>query len=185
MTKYISMLRGINVSGKKTIRMADLKSLYESLGFQRVITYIQSGNVIFECNKTNKDKLKTSLEINIEENYKFHVPVQIRTALEFGNIIDNCPFNDIDISKDGTRFLVTFLSSTPAQNKLSEIQEFVTRPEKLVIIGQEVYLYCPNGYGKSKLSNNSIENKLEVSATTRNWKTVHKLFELTEPSQGI
>ena len=177
--KYISILRGINVSGQKKIKMLDLKSLYESLGFQNVVTYIQSGNVIFETSDKNKSNVKMLIEDAIVKKYKFHVPVEIRTKREIESIIKNNPFGTVDLVKDGTKVLVTFLSSIPDKVKVTEVLSKVVTPEKLVIKGQDVYLYCPNGYGVSKLSNSFIEKKLEVEATTRNWKSVHKLYELS------
>ena len=177
--KYISILRGINVSGQKKIKMADLKSLYELLGFQNVVTYIQSGNVIFDAAVKNKTDLKARIEETIEEKYKFHVSVEIRTNREIEDIIKNNPFGSINLVEDGTKILVTFLSTKPAEVKVSDIQKCVVAPEKLLVRGKEVYLYCPNGYGKSKLSNTFFEHKLGVEATTRNWKSVHKLYELS------
>ncbi len=181
MQKYISILRGINVSGQKKIKMADLKSTYENLGFQNVVTYIQSGNVIFNAERQSRIELVSTIEALIEETYHFHVPVQIRTNSEFESIIQGCPFGAVDIDRDGTKVLVTFLSSAPEETAIAGIQEYVAAPEKLVIIGTEVYLYCPNGYGKSKLSNVFVEKKLGVEATTRNWKTVLKLYQLSTP----
>jgi uncharacterized protein (DUF1697 family) len=178
MNKYISILRGINVSGQKKIKMADLKSLYELLGFQSVVTYIQSGNVIFDTSK-NRGDLKVIIEKAIEEKYKFHVPVELRTNHEIENIISNCPFGSVNLAEDGTKVLVTFLSSEPQEGMALDIQKNVVAPEKLVIRGKEVYLYCPNGYGKSKLSNTFLEKKLNVEATTRNWKSVYKLHKLS------
>jgi len=177
--KYISILRGINVSGQKKIKMLDLKLLYESLGFKRVVTYIQSGNVIFETSAKNKSSIKTLIEDAIEKKYKFHVPVEIRTNKEIRSIIKNSPFGDIDLTEDGTKVLVTFLDVKPAKERVSTVLSYVVSPEKLVVNGTEVYLYCPNGYGKSKLSNIFLESKLGVQATTRNWKSVHKLYELS------
>ncbi len=177
--KYISILRGINVSGQKKIKMADLKSMYELLGFQNVVTYIQSGNVVFDTKVKNKADLKTMIEDAIEKKYKFHAPVEIRTNRDIENIIKNIPFGSVDLVEDGTKVLVTFLSSKPSEAKVSDIQKYVVAPEKLVVRGKEVYLYCPNGYGRSKLSNTFLEHKLEVEATTRNWKSVHKLYELS------
>lgn len=176
---YISMLRGINVSGQKKIKMDDLKSLYELMGFQNVVTYIQSGNVIFSSKAENKTELKRKIEEAIEKEYKFIVPVDIRTNTELKKIIKNFPFDQIDLTKDGTKVLVTFLYSKPLINKIKDLQNYVVVPEQLVVCGKESYLYCPNGYGKSKLSNNFIEKKLGVDATTRNWKTVLKLYDLS------
>lgn len=177
--KYISVLRGINVSGQKKIKMADLKSLYESLGFQNVVTYIQSGNVIFDAGSSDKNELKTTTEKAIEERYAFHVPVDIRTHREISDIIDNNPLGPVDPQKNGTKVLVTFLSAEPAAEKIAGLQHHVAEPEQLFVMGKEVYLYCPNGYGKSKLSNTFLEKKLGVGATTRNWKSVLKLYELS------
>ena len=177
--KYVSILRGINVSGQKKIKMADLKYLYELLDFQSVVTYIQSGNVIFDAPVKNKSDLKKKIVEAIEEKYKFHVPVEIRTNREIRDIIRNCPFGSVDLVQDGTKVLITFLSSKPSKDRVSDIQKYVVAPEKLVARGKEVYLYCPNGYGKSKLSNTFLEHKLGVEATTRNWKTIHKLYELS------
>lgn len=179
MDKYISILRGINVSGQKKIKMADLKSLYEQLDFKNVVTYIQSGNVIFNSATTSRTDLKTKIEAAIENKYHFHVPVEIRTNHELEDIIKNCPFGSVNLEKDGTKVLVTFLSSAPSKAKITEIQQYVVLPEELVVRKNEVYLYCPNGYGRSKLSNTFLEKKLGVAATTRNWKSVHKLYELS------
>lgn len=178
MNKYLSLLRGINVSGKKNVKMDDLRSLYESLGLKNVVTYVQSGNVIFESPSVKKAELKAQIEKRIEGKYHFSVPVEIRTQGELENILHNNPYDHIDIAKEGTTFLVTFLSSIPSAKLVNAIQTFVHAPEKLVVNGHEVYLHCPNGYGKSKLSNNFLEKKLGIEATTRNWKTVNKLYEL-------
>ena len=175
------MLRGINVSGQKKIKMADLRSLYLSIGFSNIETYIQSGNVIFDTGSESKIEIKSRVEKAIGEKYKFYVPVEIRTHHEIAEIIENNPFGPVDLVEDGTKVLVTFLSSKPADDKISGINKYVVTPEKLVVVEKEVYLYCPNGYGKSKLSNTFIEKKLGIGATTRNWKTVHKLHDLSLP----
>ncbi len=178
--RYISLLRGINVSGQKKIKMADLKSMYESLGFKNVITYIQSGNVIFDAESLNSGELKIKIEKAIERKYIFHVPIEIRTVSEFGNIIKNCPFGPVDPAEEGAKLLVTFFSSPPSGIRVSDIQSYADASEKLIVSNKEAYLYCPNGYGKTKLSNAFLEKKLGVAATTRNWKSVHKLYELSQ-----
>ncbi len=177
--KYVSLLRGINVGGHRKIRMGDLKSLYESMGLQNVVTYIQSGNVVFDALGNGKVDLKTRIEQAIEGEYGFRVPVEIRTGREIEDVIRNSPFGSVDLMEDGTKVLVAFLSSKPAEAKVSEIQQFVVDPERLVVRGQEAYLYCPNGYGKSKLSSTFLEHKLGTEATTRNWKSVHRIHELS------
>jgi len=177
--KYVSILRGINVGGHKKIIMTELKSLYISLGFQNTQTYIQSGNVIFESEAQKEVDLIYRIEKAIEQKYKFKVPVMIRTNPEISDIIKNCPFGKIDPEKEGTKVLVTFLSAIPTKESANKIQRYVNAPEKMVIIGKEMYFYFPNGYGKTKLSNVLFERHLGVRATSRNWKTVIKLHELS------
>jgi len=179
MTTYISLLRGINVSGQKKITMAELKTLYESLGLQGVVTYIQSGNVIFENNR-DALTLKSLLENNIEEQFSFHVPVEVIPLNEFIEIKDQMPFTDIDLELDGTKVLVTVLSALPQTELIEKLMGYVKAPEKLFTKEKVIYLHCPNGYGKTKLSNNFIENKLKVTATTRNLKSIVKLSALAQ-----
>ena len=178
MEKFISILRGINVGGQRKIPMTDLKSLYEDLGFQKVITYIQSGNVIFESNKISVDALEQMIEKKIAEIFNMTVPVIIRQLSEMKNVAANNPFlkmKEIDIDK----LHITFLNEIPGRDIVLNIKGYDYPPDKFIIKNKEVFLYCPGGYGKTKFSNNFFENKLKVKATTRNWKTVNKLVELS------
>jgi len=181
--RYVSMLRGINVSGQKKINMTDLKSLYEDSGFEHVVTYIQSGNVVFNIQeKKLKKNIEKTIEAAIQTQYGFDVPVLIRTHDEISRVIQHCPFTSIDFEKEGSKILVTFLSSTPSVEAVKNIQPYVAASESLFVDGKEIYLHCPEGYGRSKLSNAFFEKKMDVVATTRNWKTVCKLHELSEAS---
>jgi len=177
--KYISILRGINVSGQKKIKMADLKMLFENQGFSAVVTYIQSGNVVFASEISDKVTLKGKIEKMIASQYGFDVPVIIRTHLVFKRTIADCPFGEVDLIENGTKVLLTLLAESPTTENIAKLMTYVKAPEQLIVKGKHVYLFCPNGYGRSKLSNVFIENKLKVQATTRNWKTVLKLFELS------
>ncbi len=176
--RYIALLRGINVSGINKIKMADLKDLFESQGFGNVITYIQSGNVVFESS-VNEDELTQTIEQAIFNSFEFHVPVQVRKSDRFESLLDQFPYPELDLTEEGTKVLVTFLDETPSQEKWQELQTFVKEPERLVLRDRELFLHCPNGYGKTKLNNNFIEKKLAVSATTRNIKSVMKLRDLS------
>lgn len=178
MIQYVSLLRGINVSGQKKIKMADLKDLYESLGFVNVITYIQSGNVIFTYSEANVTVIQRMIEQAVKEKYSFDVPVTLCSKQEFTLALDNLPFENIDVDEEGNKVLFTFLSKPPSAEDISVLLEYVNAPEQLIIKGNVVYLYCPNGYGKSKLSNVFLEKKLKVLATTRNLKSVVKLNAL-------
>ncbi len=177
--KFIVILRGINVSGQKKIAMKDLQAMFENMGCLNVQTYIQSGNVI--CDYDGDDvALKSAIEKAIVNQYGFEVPVLIRTPTDYARIIDECPFRIVDLTTDGTKVLLTFLAELPTEEDIDDLMKFVKAPEQLIIKGRHVYLHCPNGYGRSKLSNVFLEKKLKVQATTRNWKTVNKLYELSE-----
>ncbi|MDB5257514.1 MAG: hypothetical protein JWM14_2209 [Chitinophagaceae bacterium] len=177
MHSYISILRGINVSGQKKILMADLKVLFEKQGFKNITTYIQSGNVIFEDGKKTHQQLEQAISKAIEKQYGFEVPVIVRTADEMKKVLTTNPFlktKGINVEK----LHVTFLSDIPGAAELKVVQTFDYPPDQFKVIGQEVFLYCPESYGETKLSNKFFENKLQVTATTRNWKTVNTLVEL-------
>ena len=176
---YISILRGINVSGQKKIKMADLRTLYQENGFENVSTYIQSGNVVFDSSEVDRSKLRSFIENVIEDHYEFHVPVDLRTNLEIKAVIENCPYEEAVNEDNATKILVTFLRSIPSEENIMALSQYVNPPEKLIVQGAQVYLYCPNGYGRSKLNNTFLERKLGVSATTRNWRSVKKIYELS------
>jgi len=177
--KYISVLRGINVGGHKKILMADLKDLYAKLGFSDVVSYIQSGNVVFESSEKDVDQLKISIENAISSRYGFDVPVIIRTHSEIKAAVESHPFGEFDLKTDGSKYFLTLLSEVPHKDKCNALLTLVKSPEKLVIVGKHIYIHYPNGAGRTKLTNTLIENKLNVSATARNWKTVMKLIELS------
>ena len=177
MNTFISMLRGVNVSGQKKIKMEELKALYESLNLKNVKTYIQSGNVIFECSHSNITELTNKIEKIIKQTFGFSVTVIIRTKNEFKHLIGNNPFYG-ERKEDITKLHVTFLADIPSHSSLSIMNELEDKSDQVAIAGKNIYLFCPNGYARAKLTNNYFEKKLNVSATTRNWKTVNKLYDL-------
>ena len=179
MEKKIAILRGINVGGNKKILMADLKSMFEGLGYSEVLTYIQSGNVIFTSeNHITETEMAEAIEIAIKNKFGFDVPVIVLAAKEIQNTFKNNPFygaTDTDISK----LHMTFLADEPKIELLNKIQALDFSPDKFDIIGRTVFIYCEGKYHQSKLTNNFFESKLKTSATTRNLKTVKKLCELS------
>ena len=176
--KYISLLRGINVSGKKKIKMADLKVLYENLGFKSVKTYIQSGNVVFEVVKSDISSLELKIEKAIKSKYEFNVEVQVLIKSDLEEVINNIPFESINLIEEGSRVLVTFFKEKPIKENRKGLNKYIVSEELFVIKDKYSYIYCPDGYGRTKLSNNFLEKKLKVVTTTRNWKTISKLYDL-------
>jgi uncharacterized protein (DUF1697 family) len=177
MTTYISILRGINVSGQKLIKMDALKKLVENLKLENVRTYIQSGNVIFSGKETNEKELEEKIEKQIETDFGYQVPVIVLTAETLKQIIGQNPFSKYTEKESG--FLhVTFLGDKPKEYYIKSIEDKKQEDEEIQCSDNAVYLYCPNGYGKTRLTNSFFEGKLKVKATTRNWKTTNELLAM-------
>jgi len=175
MTNKIAILRGINVGGKRKILMTDLKALCEKEGWKDVSTYIQSGNIIFRSSAKNTE-LETSLETAIADKFSYDVPVIVRDTGELQQAIESNPF----ISEDITSLHLTFLKETPSEENIALTQTYDFTPDQFKIDQRNVFIYCDGKYHQSKLTNNFFEKKLKVGATTRNWKTVLKLLELSK-----
>ncbi|WP_238883806.1 DUF1697 domain-containing protein [Clostridium sp. YIM B02551] len=180
MTTFIALLRGINVGGKNIIKMAELKKVFESIGFLEVKTYIQSGNVLF---KSNENIIKEKLEREIEKAFKISLTVVLRTSSELEDIINNCPFSDEQIkdaeSQSDTECLyVALLLSSPLQENVEKLSSYKSENDEYSVIGKDVYLLFKNSIRNSKLANNL--HKLDVPVTVRNWKTINKLVALSK-----
>jgi uncharacterized protein (DUF1697 family) len=171
------MLRGINVSGQKIIKMEKLRASFEKLGFGRVRTYVQSGNVIFETSKTSSGILSKTIEGKVLGDFGSSVPVVLRSSDEMKKIASDNPFLK-DRGIDHSKLQITFLSELPAKAALGKLDSLSALPDQFRTKGREVYVHCPNGYGRTKLSNTTFEKLLSVQATTRNWKTVKTLVEM-------
>lgn len=177
MPTYISLLRAINVSGKNKIIMAELQHLYISLQCKNVTTYIQSGNIIFTHPSLNKEQLQTIITGAI--NKKFHLKIQgiIITIEELNQIIRESPFK----KEDQTKVYVTILQTTPSEIISEENLINIKSPtEKIIIKNHHIYLFCPDGYGKTKLTPKFFEKKLNTTTTTRNWNTITTLYQLAK-----
>ena len=179
MKTYIALLRGINVSGKNSLKMVDLKQLFMDLKFHNVLTYIQSGNVLFQSNKTDCRNIEIQITKAIAQQFNYSINVLVINKQTLEAIFQQNPFKQrpaIDISK----LHVTLLNNQPDSKNITQLENLqLTNNDEYQILGKSIYLYCPNGYGKTKLTNNFFEKKIKTSATTRNWKTITKLLELS------
>ncbi len=177
MTNKIAVLRGINVGGKRRILMADLKLIFRELGCTDVATYIQSGNVIFKS-QAESQELENRIAKAITETFGFDVPVIVRTSEELSESATRNPFykTDTDINK----LHLTFLKEKPSEENREHAETYIYEPDKFIIDRKDVFIFCEGKYHKTKLTNNFFEKKLKVGATTRNWKTVMKLIELSK-----
>ncbi|WP_028893062.1 DUF1697 domain-containing protein [Tenacibaculum sp. 47A_GOM-205m] len=174
MKRYIVILRGINVSGKNKLPMAELRDILNELGFQNIQTYIQSGNVILDSEEA-KETVCQKVKEAIAAKFGYDVPVLARTPEEWKKALDNYPF----LQENEKIVAFAFLDGIPNE---TVIEVSGINDDEYLVADDVVYLYCPSGFGRTKLTNNVIEKKLKVTATTRNLKTTIKLLELATKS---
>jgi uncharacterized protein (DUF1697 family) len=179
MAKFIALLRGINVSGQKKIKMTDLKNLFEDLKFTNVETYIQSGNVLFSTKSNNTKSIKSKIEKGIEAQYGYTVRVILKTPDELGTALNKNPFLK-NKKKDTGKLYYTFLSEIPSKENLKKLKDIDYSPEEYIIDEDRIYLFFPDGYGEAKMNINLFEKKLCLFATSRNHRTVETLFEMAK-----
>jgi uncharacterized protein (DUF1697 family) len=179
---YIGLLRGINVGGKNKIKMADLRSMLEAMGFMRVQTYIQSGNVLFESSEEEKT-IQAQMEQKISETFGFSVSVILRSAEELKQIVENCPFTAEEVAEAEAMskvecLYVAMLPEAPAQAGVERTTAYCSENDKMHIRGRDVYLLFRHSIRHSKLAGNL--HRLQVPATVRNWNTMNKLLMLAD-----
>jgi uncharacterized protein (DUF1697 family) len=182
METYISFLRGVNMTGHNSIKMTDLASLYINLGLTDAKTFIQSGNVIFTGKPDQAESLLSeTIEKEILEKFKYTVPVMIRTSSELSGLISVNPFLE-ELKFDPVKMAVIFLHEEPTSDQIKKVKDVDYPPDKFKIIGREIFIYCPNGFGRTKLYTNFFEKKMGVIGTARNWKTITTLLGLYPPT---
>ncbi len=165
------------MSGKRLIKMDHLVSLFKNLGFFNVKTYIQSGNIVFETDGIDKQITKIKIDKAIETEFGFNVVSFIFDSEEWEEAITNNPFISESLIEQNKLYL-SFLSEIPLAELTDLIKFDENSDDKYHIVNNIVYVYCKNGYGNTKLTNNFFEKKLRLNSTTRNWKSVMKLKDL-------
>jgi uncharacterized protein (DUF1697 family) len=176
MTTYVALLRAINVTGKNPIKMDALRSLFSTLDFDDITTYVQSGNVVFTSTSRSASKVADTIARGIVREFGAEVQVLIRTGKELAKIADENPLRLK--SADPSKLHVTFMERAPSTAKVKAIDPSTGAPDEFAVVGREVFLHCQNGYGRTKLNNTFFEKQLGVVATTRNLRTVQKLVDL-------
>ncbi|MDQ8737740.1 DUF1697 domain-containing protein [Paenibacillus sp. LHD-38] len=179
MTIYFALLRGINVSGHNMIKMTELKQMVEAMGFKRVKTYINSGNVMFEAEE-NAAALEEKIEKEISRVFGFNIAVFVRSALELACIIDHSPFKTV-VLEDKQSIHLTLLKEAPSQEQLDRLPEVEQGEDEYLIEGKEIYFLYRQSILDSKLTKKF--QKL-LPATARNWKTILKLDAMARALEG-
>ncbi|HKW19852.1 MAG TPA: DUF1697 domain-containing protein [Ktedonobacterales bacterium] len=179
---YIALLRGINVGGHRLIKMADLKAMFVAQGFGGAQTYIQSGNVVFRADEA-EEPLRERIERQIAATFGFPVVVALRTHNELARIITACPFAP-DALAEGERLYVALLAETPTPTGIERMLASKIEPDEFRVVGREVYLLYRQNMRATQLTNNLLESRLGVPATSRNWRTVTTLAAMSKTLAG-
>jgi uncharacterized protein (DUF1697 family) len=183
MTVLISMLRAVNVGGHAKIKMEALRALYSSLKFENPQTYVQSGNVIFKTSERNQEAVAKRIQKAVEKQFGCCPEVILRTTEEFRAVVAKNPFAKHSGIEPG-KLLVTFLAIDPGDKARETLRNQNFQPEELHVSGRELFIYFPNGAGKSKLPWRRIDKILQTRGTARNWNSVMKMLELAEQMEA-
>jgi uncharacterized protein (DUF1697 family) len=168
------------MTGHNSIKMTDLSALFYNLGLRDARTFIQSGNVIFsEPGGMPQPALSEILEKAILEKFNYSVPVMIRTIHELSGLYSSNPFLG-ETNFNPAKMAVVFLHDEPSLSQIQKVAEINYPSDKFKIIGEEIFIYCPNGFGRTKLYTNFFEKKMGVIGTARNWKTITTILGIAE-----
>jgi uncharacterized protein (DUF1697 family) len=179
MPVLIAMLRGVNLGPHNRIKMDALRALCESLKLEDPRTYVQSGNVIFRTKESNLVLLSKKIQSAIERKFGFRSEVILRSTAELRKVTATNPFAKRDGIEPG-KLLVTFLASEPSPEARAKLLTLKPDPEELHHIGREIYIYFPDGAGRSKLQWSSFGRMLKTPGTARNWNSVIRMLEIAE-----
>jgi uncharacterized protein (DUF1697 family) len=174
-TEHVVLLRGVNVGGRNQVPMARLRDTLTAAGFSDVVTYLQSGNVVLGSRK-RPASVGRDVAATIEAEFGPRIAVTVRSLDELTAVVASDPFGDV--RTDDSRHGVAFLDAEPANQRLAGLDPDGYLPDRIVAVGREIHLWCPNGFQQTLLTNAFLERRLGVVATTRNWRTVLKLRDL-------
>jgi uncharacterized protein (DUF1697 family) len=174
---FVALLRGINVGGKNMVPMKDLVGMFEHAGCVRVCHYIQSGNVVFGAPAALGARVPQIVEAEIQRRLGIRVPVIVRTNREMRAVVEGNPF--LEAGEPLASLHVMFLARAPDEKRCAALDPKRSPPDAFVVRGREIYLCCPNGVARTKLTNAYFDSALATTSTSRNWRTVLKLVEMS------
>jgi len=174
--RHVALLRGINVGGKNKLPMATLACLFTGEGASDVVTFIQSGNVVFAAPPKRAAAIAARVERRLDAELSLRVPVVLRSAAELAAVAARNPF--VAARRDPDELHVLFLAAQPTAAQLRALDPARSPGDEFAVIGRDIYLRLPNGVARTRLSNAYFDKALATVSTGRNWRTVLKLVEL-------
>ncbi|TIM15247.1 MAG: DUF1697 domain-containing protein [Mesorhizobium sp.] len=178
---FVALFSGINVGGNRIVKMAELRSFFEELGFGDVASYVQSGNVVFRSAKGDAATLAKQLEAAFEKKWGFHSRIMVRDLGWLERLVAENPYPEV--AGEPTKLHAYMLERPPTDDEVARLAEKCTGPERFEIRGDVLYLHAPEGLGKSVFAN-LIPPTLKVPCTARNWRTVLMLLEMAGRNGG-
>jgi uncharacterized protein (DUF1697 family) len=175
--RYVAFLRGINVGGHAKIAMADLRAMLNDLGYEDVATLLQSGNAVLTADGGPTD-VATAIEDRLRTDTGLDVRCVVRTADELRNVLAHDPYGGH--ATDPAKYVVGFMDKAPAKAKVAAIDPAAYAPDEFRVVGREAYIWCPSGLANTKLTGATLEKKLGVAMTARNWNTCQKVLALAD-----
>lgn len=172
----VALLRGVNVGGKNKLPMKDIAAMFRKAGCDHVRTYIQSGNVLFRADPALAENIPSLISASILSGFGYRISVVTRTVSELQEVVNANPFADAGVQAD--KLHVLFLASVPDRAHVEALDSNRSPGDEFAVLGREVFLHCPNGIARSKLTNNYFDSSLSTTSTARNWRTVRKLLDL-------
>ncbi len=173
---HIALLRGINVGGRNRLPMKELVEMFVGAGCDDVRTYIQSGNVLFRSDPALGGDIPALISTAIFNRFGYRVPIITRTAQELGEVVGANPF--VEAGAEADKLHVVFLAGQPDAVALESLDPNRSPGDEFAVLGREVYLHCPEGFARTRLTNSYFDSRLTTTSTTRNWRTVARLLEL-------
>lgn len=182
MNTYIALFRGINVGGHNRLLMQDLRDLFNELGYQKVDTYIQTGNVVFQAEEKDKQNMSEKISSAVEEHHGFKPKVLVLELAEMQEAVEANPFTEAESEPKSLH--LNFLVAKPTDPDLESLENYKKESERFELKGNVFYLHAPEGIGRSKLAEKT-EKLIGVSMTGRNWRTVQKIMKMVEGVRNI
>ena len=176
MPSYVALLRAVNVGGRNRVAMPRLRAVLESEGYEDVSTYVQSGNVCFRSPSRSVASVRGEVERVVEDEFGLDVVVIVRTRADLDTLVQRNPFRRARVPEQ--QLHVAFLADRPTRAAVARLDPDRSPPDEFAVVDRHVYLRCPNGIGRTKLTNDYLERRLGTSATVRNWRTVTELRRL-------
>ncbi len=174
--EYLALLRGVNVGGKNKVPMKELVKIFEEAGCKDVLSFIQSGNVMFNAPARLAKTIPERVEFEIEARFGCRTPVVSRNLKELSAVVPGNPFFEAGV--DEKMLFVMFLADEPTVEAIGRLEPARFVPDEFLLVGKDLYLKIVTGAAKTKMTNQYFDSRLKTVSTSRNWRTVNKLLEL-------